>query len=511
MSGLLEKALHIQREAALRAAEENRNGKKYSEAETGISSEEHEQLVAEIEKLFVNRPIVKESVHIHAGERNNGVKFLLTVNALAVLVLVLSVFIYGTVRRASSEEIASVGEGAASTQARILEEMKRQTEEELGARENRISDIQSELENMRRLRASDPTGTTVVTVADPRQAELERELAALQSDTSSLLKSLAERRERQTFLIRQLQSLYRNVDTHVAFGRLSDASAALEGADRILNDIAAVQTADEAPSAPALRSANNVLSRLVSLQRASAENTELAVAASRIDELSRIVRQADTAFTSGNLQEAAALYTRALGAVDSASHAYTRLRDLTRTQHQEEVSRLGGEIAVLRSSLASMEDSSRDLERNLAEYVRERDELRLLSAEQTVASENLRSRIEERTAELETQRTRVLSLTRSVESGIRNLEEKTRALVDAGGQAPPRTAELLDTKVTLREIAGSEIIRINYPELYTGFDAFFDNYGTMYSRLGREQAVQDIISAINQTITTLEDALRTDR
>ena len=72
MSGLLEKALHIQREAALRAAEENRNGKKYSEAETGISSEEHEQLVAEIEKLFVNRPIVKESVHIHAGSETTA-------------------------------------------------------------------------------------------------------------------------------------------------------------------------------------------------------------------------------------------------------------------------------------------------------------------------------------------------------------------------------------------------------------------------------------------------------
>jgi DNA repair exonuclease SbcCD ATPase subunit len=392
-----------------------------------------------------------------------------------------------------------------NTQGLILEEMRKKSEEEIRAREARIAAIRKELDNIRREGVSSPGSAG----PDPRLRDLESELLSLQSDASSRLKELTDRRERQAFLIRQLQSLYRNLSGQIGAGRFGEAVGTIAAAERFLEGGSAGDAGDVAALAPALRPVNDLLRRLVGAEQAAADNAAAAGVAGTVNEISRLDGQADAAYAAGNITEAAAIYGRALDSLDAVSRAWVRLRDLTLKDHEAALGRLETETAALRTSLSSLRAEARRREAELAALKEAAGRSETESLGSREEKEVLEKRVAEREREIREKEETVRRITATVRSGMENLAVETKALAAELSPANPQVqvAELLDTKITLREIAGSEIVRAGHPEIYRNFDSFFERYAQLYARMGGEAAARDLIAKVNETLEFLRAAL----
>ncbi len=464
--------------------------------ESGITPDERRELVAQIESLFTeHRPI--ENLKI--GRRRGGVAFPLYVNLAAAVVLVAAVFVVNYLPGRLTGEQRSESGNYLTTEGLVVQRVKQQAEAQLSASQQRIAEIKRELATLQRSSAAD-SGAVADAAARARQQKLEAELANLQSSTNTTntrLANLQAQQMQQTFLIRQLQSLYQNVGSDVSAGNIDGALSGISSAEQLLKEKSTTGS-EVASVAPALYAGNAVLRAALEFGQTAMKAAAASDLTAKMAAIEHSVSQGDASYSAGDLNQARADYTKAIETLNGVSHAYARLDAMTAAEVKRRVDGLTAEINQLKADVVKMQtrvtQQAAELgkqQETMANQQAQIGKQQVLISEQasTIAQEKLS--VQKKTEELSAV---VLGVQRSLnQSGpSKNGQLDSKEMLD-----------LLKTKVELRSLADTPEARKAYPDLASQVDGFFKKYADTYSRQGQSAAMNQVASALNDIILSL--------
>lgn len=111
----------------------------------GVSDEDRQEIILEIDRVAgENRIQVTPEVFRYSAQRN-GILLPLIVNLAGILLLAAGVFLLTVLFRSEETELRDEAAAVVTAENRVIEEIRRETEAELAAKENEIAGIQAQL------------------------------------------------------------------------------------------------------------------------------------------------------------------------------------------------------------------------------------------------------------------------------------------------------------------------------------------------------------------------------
>ncbi len=154
-------------------------------------------------------------------------------NVIALVVLATGVLSFRYVLDALNTGNKQSASTYTTSEGLVVQAVRRQAETALNERDARIAAIQRELDLLRRA----PSGTASQSAAtDAREQQLRKELGTLQSEAAGRLSVLSSQQREDSFLLRQLRSLYQNVHQDISANNVQSALEGVSAADRLLTD-----------------------------------------------------------------------------------------------------------------------------------------------------------------------------------------------------------------------------------------------------------------------------------
>ena len=322
-----------------------------------------------------------------------------------------------------------------------------------------------------------------------RETELEAQFAereaALSSERETAVELLAEleQQQRQISLIQdQILSFYTQIRSQLTAGSLEQAEQSLAELRTYLED-------DTVAAVPELQRRRQVDLFLVStleerLRRTrSAQSVDaqgLVESARLIEQVNELTAQAETAFADGSREQARELYVAALSQIPAVQTGYERL-------------------AQIETELAARDSGAqlRTLQEELAAALQE------LESTDTVIT-RLEARLSERSSEqeslgeeLDTLRSRVAEQ-RELVRQINLYRESFRSERPETG-TPDNELELLESKLLILRIVGSETVRADYPDLGVQLNEYLD----ALVREQRAAATRETLAELDALLATL--------
>lgn len=470
--------------------------------DSGISPDERSELLFQIEGLFTGRRPIAIAEQRKA---RSGARFPLFVNLIAIAILAGAVF---ATARYSNNALRGSTSGDANyltTEGLVVQRVKQQAAEQVGATEARIAAIKKELDLLRSGSSARSGASTTA-----REKQLANELTTLQSSTNNRLAALQSQQQQQLFFVRQLQAIYQNVGTQVTTGNVARALDGVDSADKLLREKALGTGGELAAIAPALTAGNSVLRAALMYGQSAAEAMRAASSsdtASKIAAISELVRQGDERYAAGDLAQAQTDYTKAIETLSGVSKAYNRLTEMSTAASSRQTGKLTDQIDRLEKHVAELQTT---VNRQSATIAQQRSTIgsqrSALDQEQRQASQRdallaaQRRQIEDEKVALQ-KRTEELS---SVVSAVQRSVQPSGGSGGSDGQ--PDSSELvklLKTKVEIRSLAERPEARRAYPGLSRYLDTFFQKYAEVYAHQGSAAALNQVASALNDVIVTL--------
>lgn len=511
MPGLLERAQNFI--AAARRIRLARGGLPQPEIDdSGVTPDERLELLAQIERLFTERH------HIETTERtkgSRGILFPISVNLAAVVVLFVSIFIIGRITAFSGQRTGAESASYLTTEGLVVKAVKQQAQKELSQREARIAEIRQQLEA---LRSVSRTGSVALDTA--RQKQLENELASLQANTTARLSELTVQKQQRAFLIRQLQAIYQNIGSDVAAGNITSGLAGISSAESLLEKSSSDSNGEIAAVAPALSAGNGVLRSALLFGESAMQAANSSDLTAKMAEIDGLVRQGDERYQAQDYGQAGELYTKAITSLGSLSRAYGRLQGMSKDAFDKKIGEMTAEIAKMKQNVAALEGTIRQQQATIAEQNDRISAQGAVIADQkkTIAEQGDRlaaqsARITEQQAAIVKQRVEVQRRSEELATVVDTVQNSIAHASPTTAGAPAPTHEVVDllkTKVAIRWLADTPEARKSYPKLYSQLDPFFKKYAETYSVQGRDSALNEIASALNDVIVSLNLQLRSN-
>lgn len=432
----------------------------------GISFEEQVQIIGQINQVLQRNRLQIQPDTFEFTPRKKGSLIPILINAGAALVTLVAAIAIVLVFNAGERSLVSRSAVVLSTESKLIQALKKESEEQLAGKDREIQRIQGQLSGLARERDRLQQETQVQ--LQRREAELkaglEKELAAERQKLeraglaeAAIDRQLADLESRLAASSRrQLEELRRQADSELA---AKDASLA-ELTAQLRARTAATETergrlAEQTAALASLREQR---------QREQLVNDQLLSAYGRVMEAVQTGR-----------------YDEALAGLDSVEELLAResVRSLPAVQ-----SRLPHERFVL-ASLRRLFESERGTaaaDGQLAAAQRERTEL---------AAELAKAR-------------RELALLQSGEQRRQTQESQLKALQDRiAAQARGATAEaqaqmlaLLETKLRVQQVLAAEPARSQHPGLFEQLEKYLDAYGREQRQEGQAAALQDLAALL---------------
>ena len=286
MHGLLERALHLN--PSSNAWPHSGTPSDGTNGEDGISAAERGELAAEIDRLFTDRSLIREAAGPSDAKRRSGVALPIAVNLIAALIIAAGILVSHNLLAFVAPATKAAAGSFTTTEGLLVQRVREQASAQLSARQQQIAAIERELAGLKS--GSPSLGASQLGAAQTRERTLERELASLQSNASSRLADLATAREHDLFLIRQLRSIYQDVQSQISANRLGAALNGVAAADRIVAMAGQGEDKEMAALLPGLQAGNEVLRVAIvygqSVLRTAGSSQELAA---RVADLERTI------------------------------------------------------------------------------------------------------------------------------------------------------------------------------------------------------------------------------
>ncbi len=143
MSGLFKKALMIRKNKNV--TEDEIQDEFSLDENSGISKEDQQDILTQIEKIAVESRMQISPEVFHIKSLKKGVLFPLIINLAAVLVLAVGIFTLNLLFRRGEESILEEKVIITTTEGKLLEELKRESDNKLREKNSEIDDIQNRL------------------------------------------------------------------------------------------------------------------------------------------------------------------------------------------------------------------------------------------------------------------------------------------------------------------------------------------------------------------------------
>ncbi len=137
---------------------------------TGISEEDRQEIILEIERVAGENKIAVTDDIFDYAPRKNGSIFPILVNIVGALVLVGGIWLLAQIFAGDEEELRRTGQTVITAESRLIEEIRRETEQQLAQQEEEIGAIQAQLASLREER------TTLAADIEERIAQREDQL-----------------------------------------------------------------------------------------------------------------------------------------------------------------------------------------------------------------------------------------------------------------------------------------------------------------------------------------------
>lgn len=476
----------------------------------GISEEDQQEILLEIERVAGENRIDASDDLFEFTALRNGWLFPALVNVIGLVLLIGGVGALTWFFRAGEEELLEAGRVVVTAESRLIEEIRRETEQQLAAKDGEINDIQAELQRISAERAA-LAGDLETRVAqretelrEQLEQELEEERRRLRAlnlseeEVEARMASFAEVKERE-FSQRMDQ-----------FRRQAEAEQ-----DRIAQEL----NRREAEFSRSLTLANREREQLVreSAQRLSEVQREfeaqLAAGQAELDaaqsELARLAAQQERELLlRGQIR---GLYQTATGALRQGNHelARARLQDLRSLLNDESVLR----IPALREQRPVELILIDSLERliTLDEQFGDPDTARRLSEAQQVARvQELVDQASEATVAGDIGR--AVSFYRQALEVIPAVSESFQFVSDASAEeSVQELARLNEEAAVLVSSANSALAAGRYERAAEQFGRVLSDYSRTRHRNEALQGLQRTLDALQQSSAERLSELETDR
>ncbi len=307
----------------------------------GISEEDQQEILLEIEKVAgENRIVVSEGL-FDFKPRKNGAIFPLLVNVAGVIMLAGGIASLLWLFRAGEQQLLEEGRAVVTAESRLIEEIRRETEAQLAAKDDEITAIQTRLQEIDAERTA-LAGNLEARVAQ-RESELRRELEVeLEAERRRLQQLNLSEEEIETRLASFAEVKEREFAQRLdQFVRQAEAEQ-----ERLTQELNQREAAFNESLAQASRERETLLqessARLAALQEEY--EAELAAGIAQLDqaqaELTRLGREQERELLlRGQIR---GLYQTAAGALRQGNYdvARSRLRDLRNLLNEESVLRI---------------------------------------------------------------------------------------------------------------------------------------------------------------------------
>jgi colicin import membrane protein len=394
------------------------------------------------------------------------------------------------------QQLRSLEERLRAENQRQLEQFQAQASAELSARERELAD--REAQYRQQLQGFQQDRLALEQQLREREADMEArrqsETAALErerSRTAQELATLTDLRRREQAALDQIAGSYSRISSAMRARQYDTALGELAALEGFLGQEAIV-------ALPAVQSRLGVerfvissLRALVDKERAppAGAGPEAARAQALLASVAASAAEAQRLARAGDNAGAQRYYQSAIDRIPELQESHAYLMEQARRQLE-----LAGE---------SSSETARRLRSEL-------DQARSNLRQQTQELGRLKATLE-RAEALIKQHTQQISVyqeaARKQEARSQQLGTIRSRYAAAAGSAPGSTAvsqaqilALVDTKIKLREVVGSEPVKGRYPELAKELEDYFAVYGDAQSRQGQEEALKDAITVLDSLL-----------
>ena len=495
MGGLLDRAQKArERAAALEGAD-------------GVTREDRARILADIEALFLAKRALPPRPK---AARKRGLLLPIAANAAAALLLVLGLLLFPPGRSAGYAGARRAGAIGLKVVESLIGRLREESRLALSDRERRIAEIRAELERLRLAprpaaggaaaasRAASAEEAAAREAAESARLELERglraELAALETESSRRLAALEKERAEAAFLLGQLRGVYAEARRLAASGDREAARSRAAAAGTLLDRIGASGPGGPELAALLREAYAAVDEALLAAARAEAQAEADAQAAARLAGVQAAGgaagAQAEELSKAREAQEAAE--SRAALAAAAADRAQARVLELERSLA---ATRLGleGELGGAKEELGGAKAALAAANEELAAARGELDGARGGLAEARGELEAARLALAEGEARK----------AERWERSDRLAHELSAELASARPFLPPSAAPteadiiaLLEAKLRLRELAGSQARERGDPAIYDDFDRSLERIALEERRAGEAEAYAKASAAL---------------
>lgn len=473
------------------------------ESEGGISEEERESILAQIDQVLVRKGGLEGSEEFQYRPERNGALFPVLMNIVILIFTAAGVWGLFTVFDRQEASIIQDDTAAVTAEGSLLREFREESEKEIAAREEEIGTIRSQLDNLQEEKAV--LAARNKRILREKESELQGELQRLlqeereqleargidEVEKNRLLGEMEQRinREHRQELaeleeenLRALQEREAEIEQLSASyeERLSISEAERQGA---YTELAALQ--EERSQAELIvqqlsAGYQRVLDRTEAgdydSARSSLETLGTILARDAVRNVPELNRRSatDRALISGlerliSLEEQNAENAAAQSRVPQVdTEAELRLRDTIADQEDE--------IEQLKTSLETTQRDADELQRSL-QLARNR-----LSAANRDLTELRRSRLS------------ASAITEQKKEQLAELESSARSssVQTSSSDRREQVLSAVDTKLKIREILASETVTDTYPDAESTFESYLEVFQDEYERVGYREALSDL-------------------
>ncbi len=510
-----------------------------------ISFDEQIEIIGQINEVLEKNRIDIKSDTFAFTPKKRGNLIPLLINAGAVLILLAGAFFLLSFFNREERSLIRQSSTVLTAEGKLIAALREESEERLNQKDQQISEIQARLEDLRKQAetAKLDTEAKILEREDQLRAELEAELAAERQKLQAEGLSASTINDQLRALEERLTA--ENQGQLAAFRRQSEEELAEKEAELATLEEqyrqSLLQSRQERSSLQQQFSEREAeLQAQFERQAAQAESAQVEVA----DQLARLREQRQREQLV--FDQILSSYNRVEESIEDGRYS-TALRDLDNLESYLSQAAIAGLPAVrnripvdrfLIASLRRLIEAERTPAPGAGAHVREAepsqaegqgssDAVRSLQAEfdrteaslsqQTGELNRTKSTLDQRTRELNqaqgtiNRQSQQISRYEASQRETNALRQEVNSLRQRYGSISSRAADrvsqqkvldLVDTKLQVREVLSSDMVRGEYPNLYNAMEEYFDTYGKVQTQSGREDALKDAIAVLDELLGT---------
>jgi len=479
------------------------------ESEGGISEEERESILAQIDQVLVRKGGLEGSEEFQYRPERNGALFPVLMNIVILIFTAAGVWGLFTVFDRQEASILQDDTAAVTAEGSLLREFREESEREIAAREEEIGTIRSQLDNLQEEKAA--LAARNERILREKESELQGELQRLLQEEREQLEARGIGEAEKNRLLAELEQRINSEHQQELSDLEQENQRALQEREAEIEQLVASYEEQLFASENELQGASSELAALreersqadlivqqlsagyqrvldrteagdYDSARSSLETLETILARDAVRNVPELSRRSatDRALITGlerliSLEEQDAENSAAQSQVPQVdTEAELRLRDTIAEQEEE--------IAQLKTSLEATQQDADELQRSL-QLARNR-----LNAANRDLTELRRSRLSASSA-AEQRREQLAEL----ESSARSSSVQT-----SSSDRREQVLSAVDTKLKIREILASETVKNTYPDAEDAFESYLETFQNEYERLGYREALADLTRILEE-------------